>query len=138
MCLDVSEDEILIFALHSLSSDGIPWLSKIHCNVYTAHFGISSLPPVVANRCSHVCDACCSFEITLVILLFFQSFDYCRASSTKPRMCLVQVICLSGLIISNPLHIWEINFIIGTLLNNQLVPDEPEPWPVPCIGKEVE
>ena len=106
VCSDVFEEEILIFACQSLSSDGIPWESKIYFEVYRVHFEILSFPLVAANRCSHVCDVCYNCDRILVIWLLVQSFEYCRASSTKPSMCLVQVICLLELIIFNPLHIF--------------------------------
>ena len=68
------------------------------------------------------------FVMCVIIAIEYWSFDYLsNRSSTVDHRQLNQVICLSGLIISNPFHIFEIKFIMGTLLNNQLVPDDPDP-----------
>ena len=68
------------------------------------------------------------FVMCVIIAIKYWSFYYLyNCSSTVEYRELNQVICLSGLIISNPFHIFEIKFIIGTLLNNQLVPDDPDP-----------
>ena len=65
--------------------------------------------------------------------LSFQSFVYYRASSTRPRTCFTHFIVISGLLIVHPSQVCSIVFIIGTLVNNQLLLDAPEAWPSPCI-----
>ena len=63
-----------------------------------------------------------------------QSLVYCLLSSTIPQIYFVSVMVLSILVTLHPLQCFSMTRIIGTLLKNQLVPDEPELYPVPCNG----
>ena len=112
---------------------GIPSSLNCHDIMYASHLSISSLPPDVKRRCSHVWAACYNLFKALVRLLLFQSFAYCLLSSMNPR-CFIHWSFLSGEFIRHPSHFFSITFVIETLLNTQLVPAWPDPWPCPWIG----
>ena len=113
---------------------GVPSAVNCHGMMYDSHLYISSLPPDVNRRCcSYGWAAWCNFLNALVRLLLFQSFACCLLSSMKPRICLIHWIFLSSGFIWQPLHLFSITFIVGTLLNAQLVPAWPDPWPCSWI-----
>ena len=130
-----SDDYIIIEGmLLLLIIFGIPSSLNCHDIIYASHLSISSLPPDVKRRCSHVWEACCNLFKALVRLLVFHSFAYCLLSSTNPRICFIHWSFLSGEFIWHPSHFFSITFIIGTPLNSQLVPAWPDPWDCPWSG----
>ena len=68
------------------------------------------------------------------ILLLIQSLVYCLLSSTKTIILFFQVICLLGLIMTQPLLSCSRVVIIGTLMKTHSVHDDPAPWPDPWEG----
>ena len=117
-----------------VSMNRIPSSVNFQVIINTAHLSISSLPPVVRRICSHGWAAWCIFFNAMKILLLFQSFTYCLLSSANRMICLINWIFLSGEFICHPSQCFSITFIIGTLLNTQLFPIWPDPWPCPWSG----
>ena len=113
---------------------GDPFSVNFYDMMYTLHLFIFSLPPDLNWRCCHGWAVWCNLFNALVRLLLFQSFEYCLLSSTKPSIYLIDWIFLSGEFIWHPSHFFSITFIIGTLLNTQLVLAWPDPWPCLWIG----
>ena len=124
-------DELFFF---SFLIKAVSSMLNYHLMIYTVNLVISSLPPEISRIYLHVWAECWCIIMMFATLFRDQSLVYCLLSSTIPQIYFVSVMVLSILVTLHPLQCFSMTRIIGTLLKNQLVPDEPELYPVPCNG----